>query len=235
MSGPSSDVVATYPESWPSSPTFRRRFYAVVRGLIAGFAAIYWRLEVHGAERLPATGAFILAPVHRSNIDTPIMSTLTHRYMRYLGKEEMWKYRWSAWLWDTLGAFPVKRDSVDREAMRQCRLALEAGEPLVVYAEGTRRTSPVVEDLYDGAAHLALRTGAPIIPVGIGGSIRAMPRGARFFRPVKVCVVVGEPIVPEVPEPGRPAPRRAVKELTERLAAELQVVFDEARARAGEG
>ncbi|MFP5372209.1 MAG: lysophospholipid acyltransferase family protein [Actinomycetes bacterium] len=227
-------VVATYPASWPSSPAFRRRFYAVVRGLIAGFAAVYWRLEVDGAGRLPATGAFILAPVHRSNIDTPIMSTLTHRYMRYLGKEEMWKYRWSAWLWDTLGAFPVKRDSVDREAMRQCREALEAGEPLVVYPEGTRRSSPVVEDLYDGAAHLALRTGAPVIPVGIGGSLRAMPRGAKFLRPVKVCVVVGEPILPEVPEPGRSPSRRTVKELTERIGAELQVVYDDARIRAGD-
>ena len=226
--------MASYPASWPSSPEFRRRFYAVVRGGIAGFAAVYWRLEVEGADRLPASGPFILAPVHRSNIDTPIMSTLTPRYMRYLGKEEMWKYGWSAWLWDTLGAFPVRRDTVDREAMRQCRLALEAGEPLVIYAEGTRRTSPVVEDLYDGAAHLALRTGAPILPVGIGGSARAMPRGAKFFRPVKVCVVVGEPLVPEVPEPGHTPSRRAVKELTQRLATELQAVFDEARVRAGD-
>ena len=229
-----SAVVASYPASWPSSPEFRRRFYAVVRGLIAGFAAVYWRLDVEGAHRLPASGPFILAPVHRSNIDTPIMSTLTSRYMRYLGKEEMWKYGWSAWLWDTLGAFPVRRDTVDREAMRQCRLALEAGEPLVIYAEGTRRTTPVVEDLYDGAAHLALRTGTPIFPVGIGGSARAMPRGAKLFRPVKVCVVVGEPLVPEVPEPGHAAPRRAVKALTERLAAELQVVYDQARERAGD-
>lgn len=227
-------VVASYPATWPSSPAFRRRFYAVVRGLIAGFAAVYWRLDVDGAERLPSTGAFILAPVHRSNIDTPIMATLTRRYMRYLGKEEMWKYGWSAWLWDTLGAFPVRRDTVDRDAMRKCRLALEAGEPLVVYAEGTRRATPVVENLYDGAAHLALRTGAPIFPVGIGGTTRAMPKGAKLFRPVKVSVVVGEAIVPDVSEPGRTPSRRAVKELTERLTAELQAVYDEARLRAGD-
>jgi 1-acyl-sn-glycerol-3-phosphate acyltransferase len=206
----------------------------VVRGLIAGFAAVYWRLQVDGAERLPATGAFILAPVHRSNIDTPIMATLTPRYMRYLGKEQMWKFGWSAWLWDTLGAFPVQRDKVDREAMRKCQAALEAGEPLVVFAEGTRRSSPVIEDLFDGAAHLALRTGAPIFPVGIGGSARAMPRGAKFFRPVRVCVVVGEAIHPEMPEPGHRVPRPAVKELTERLGKELQVVLDQARINAGD-
>lgn len=218
----------------PASPAVARRVYAVVRGAIAVFAKVYWRLRVEGAERLPDTGAFILAPVHRSNIDTPIMATLTRRYMRYLGKEEMWKYGWSAWLWDTLGAFPVQRDKVDREAMRKCTAALEAGEPLVVYAEGTRRTSPVVEDLFDGAAHLALRTGAPIFPVGIGGSARAMPRGAKFFRPVRVCVVVGEAIHPEMPEAGHRVSRRAVKELTERLGRELQVVLDQARVNAGD-
>lgn len=218
----------------PASPAVARRVYAVVRGGIAGFSALYWRLDVVGAEQLPAEGAFILSPVHRSNIDTPIMSTLTHRYMRYLGKKEMWRYGWSAWLWDTLGAFPVERDKVDREAMRQCTAALERGEPLVVYAEGTRRSSPVIEDLFDGAAHLSLRTGAPIFPVGIGGSMKAMPKGARLFRPAKVSVVVGEAIHPEMPEEGRRVARRAVKELTERLGRELQAAHDEARIRAGE-
>ncbi|HEV2809455.1 MAG TPA: lysophospholipid acyltransferase family protein [Acidimicrobiales bacterium] len=218
----------------PASPAFARRFYAVVRGAIAGFARFYWRLRVEGAERLPASGAFILAPVHRSNIDTPIMATLTRRYMRYLRKEEMWKYGWSAWLWDTLGAFPVQRDKVDRQALRKCEDALRAGEPLVVYAEGTRGTSPVIGNLFDGAAHLALRTGAPIFPVGIGGSARAMPRGAKFFRPVRVCVVVGGPLHPDVPEQGHRVSRRAVKELTDRLAKELQAVHDQARIQAGD-
>ncbi len=218
----------------PASPAVARRVYTAVRRLIAGFASVYWRLQVEGAERLPASGAFILAPVHRSNIDTPIMATLTRRYMRYLGKEEMWKYGWSAWLWDTLGAFPVQRDRVDRAAMRQCQAALERGEPLVVFAEGTRRNSPAVGELFHGAAHLSLRAGAPIYPVGIGGSTRAMPKGAKFFRPVRVCVVVGEAIHPEVLATGCRVPRRAVKELTERLGKELQVVYDRARINAGD-
>lgn len=218
----------------PASPPVARRIYAVVRAAIAGFARFYWRLQVDGAERLPAEGPFILAPVHRSNIDTPIMATLTHRYMRYLGKQEMWKYRWSAWLWDTLGAFPVQRDRVGREAMRQCKQALERGEPLVVFPEGTRRDSPIVGEVFAGAAHLALGTGAPVIPVGIGGSSRAMPKGSKLFRPVRVCVVVGEPIVPEMASPGHRPSRRAVKALSLEIHQALQAVYDEARIKAGE-
>ncbi len=212
----------------------RPRFYMVVRALIAGFARIYWRFGVDGAEHLPREGAFILAPVHRSNIDTPLMSTLIHRPMRYLGKLEMWKYGWSAWLWDSLGAFPVQRDTVDRDAMRKCIEALRRGEPLVVFPEGTRRSGPVVDDLYDGAASLALRTGVPIVPVGIGGSERAMPRGKRLLRPVRVRAVVGPPLLPEATEEGRSTSRRAIKALTERLHTELQAAFDRARVRAGD-
>ncbi|MDP8987598.1 MAG: 1-acyl-sn-glycerol-3-phosphate acyltransferase [Actinomycetota bacterium] len=211
----------------------RPRFYMAVRALIAGFGRLYWRFGVDGAEHLPREGAFILAPVHRSNIDTPLMSTLIERPMRYLGKQEMWKYGWSAWLWDSLGAFPVQRDTVDRDAMRKCVEALRRGEPLVVFPEGTRRSGPVVEDLYDGAASLALRTGVPIVPVGIGGSEGAMPRGTRLLRPVRVRAVVGPPLLPEVTEEGRSASRRAIKALTEQLRTELQARFDEARVRAG--
>lgn len=211
----------------------RPRFYMFVRALIAGFARLYWRFGVDGAEHLPRRGAFVLAPVHRSNIDSPLMSTLVDRPMRYLGKEEMWKYGWSAWLWDSLGAFPVQRDVVDRDAMRKCVEALRRGEPLVVFAEGTRRSGPVVESLYDGAASLALRTGVPIVPVGIGGSERAMPRGTRLLRPVRVRAVVGAPLFPEVTEEGRSTSRRAIKALTEQLRGELQAVFDAAQVRAG--
>jgi 1-acyl-sn-glycerol-3-phosphate acyltransferase len=212
----------------------RPRFYMFVRALIAGFGRVYWRFGVDGAEHLPREGAFILAPVHRSNIDTPLMSTLIHRPMRYMGKQEMWKYGWSAWLWDSLGAFPVQRDTVDRDAMRKCVAALQRGEPLVLFPEGTRRSGPVVGDLYDGAASLALRTGVPIVPIGIGGSEAAMPRGAKMLRPVRVRAVVGPPLVPEVADEGRSTSRRAIKALTEQLHTELQARFDEARVRAGD-
>jgi 1-acyl-sn-glycerol-3-phosphate acyltransferase len=110
---------------------------------------------------------------------------------------------------------------------------LEGGEPLVLFPEGTRRSGPVVEDVFDGAAYVALRTGAPIVPVGIGGSERAMPKGAKFLRPVKLHMVVGEPLQPPVTEGGTRAPRRAVRELTTELQKRLQDLFDEAQARAG--
>jgi 1-acyl-sn-glycerol-3-phosphate acyltransferase len=88
-----------------------------------------------------------------------------------------------------------------------------------------------VHQLFDGPAFVAARTGAPIVPIGIGGSERVMPKGSKLIRPKKIVIVVGAPITPPQPE-GR-VPRRVVGELTERLHASLQQLFDEADVKAG--
>jgi 1-acyl-sn-glycerol-3-phosphate acyltransferase len=86
--------------------------------------------------------------------------------------------------------------------------------------------------MFEGAAYVATKTGAPIIPVGIGGSEPAMPKGAKFIKPVRCQLVIGPPLYPEAIEGGK-APRRAVRELNERLQAELQRLFDDAQKKAG--
>ena len=86
--------------------------------------------------------------------------------------------------------------------------------------------------LFDGAAFVAARAGVPIIPVGIGGSARVMPRHAKMIHPKKAHVVIGAPITVEVGPTGR-APRRAITEASQRLSAELQELYDLAEARVG--
>jgi 1-acyl-sn-glycerol-3-phosphate acyltransferase len=110
---------------------------------------------------------------------------------------------------------------------------LERGEALFLFPEGTRRSGPVVEELHEGAAFLAARTGAPIVPIGIGGSAAAMPKGSKMVRPVKIHLVVGEPLAaPERSARGR-VPRHQVHALTEELRVELQRLFDLAQSRVG--
>lgn len=208
-------------------------FYAFVRSVVVGFARLFWRLEVHGKEHVPAVGPFVLAPVHRSNVDTPLVAAVTTRRMRYMGKDSMWKYRWSAWFFTSAGGFPVHRGTADREALRTCMEVIAGGEPVVMFPEGTRQSGPVVQTLFDGPAYVASRAGVPIVPVGIGGSEAAMPKGAKLLKPVKVVLVIGPPIHPGAHTEGGRVPRRAVHDLTERLRAELQRLFDDARHRAG--
>lgn len=220
--------------AWNTSQPSRaaRGFYAVARAVLVGFCYGWFRLEVRGREHIPATGAFILAPVHRSNLDTPIVAAVTRRPLRFMGKESLWRANAAfGWVFSALGGFPVRRGSADREALRRCEVVLRAGQPLVLFPEGGRRSGPLVEDVKDGPAFLALRTGVPIVPVGVAGSERAQAKGSRLIRPTKVHVIVGEPLLPARAEAGRATSRRAVRELTERLRHDLQALYDEAEAK----
>lgn len=214
----------------PGRNTWWNRFlYGFFRQLVSNTLRIYTRGTVEGKEHLPE-GAFVLAPVHRSYIDTPISSWVQFRRLRYLGKDTMWKYEWLGKLFTAMGAIPVHRGSIDREALKRCLAALEAGEPLVIFPEGERKDGPEVHPLLDGAAFLAAKAGVPLVPVGIGGSDRAMPRGAKFVYPHRVHVIVGEPFMVDTNDRGR-ATREQLGEATARLHSEIQRLYDAAQER----
>jgi 1-acyl-sn-glycerol-3-phosphate acyltransferase len=206
--------------------------YWLARGAILVVARLYWRLTIEGKEHVPSEGAFVLAPVHRSFIDFGLVSGVTRRRMRYMGKDSLWKVAAFGKLLSALGAYPVHRGGADREALRRTIEVLERGEPVVIFPEGTRRSGPVVEDLFEGAAYVAAKLHVPIVPVGIGGSERALRKGEKLPRPVKIHVIVGEPIQPPSAD-GAHVPRRAVHELTAQLQADVQRLFDEAQKKAG--
>ena len=209
-------------------------FYRFVRRVFRIAGRLLWRVTFEGTENVPADGPFIVAPVHRSNMDFAMMSLITTRKLRFMGKDSLWKVKWFGWLITTLGAYPVRRGVADREAMRSTIEILKGGEPLVLFPEGTRKAGPTIDDLYDGAAYVAARAGVPIVPVGIGGSAGALPKGSKLPRLVKVHVIVGAPIQPPpVPEGRRNPSRRAVHELTLTLQEELQRLFDRAQLKAG--
>ncbi len=206
--------------------------YQFWKAIATGFIRLMTRMTVDGKENLPRTGSYVLAPVHRSNVDTPIAAGVTRRRMRFMGKDSMWKNKPFGWLLSSVGGFPVTRGTTDIEALKRCIHVLNNGEPLVMFPEGERKSGPIVQPLFEGAAYVACRGRVPIIPVGIGGSERVMPKGARVIYPRKVRVIVGKPIYPQIDGNGR-APRSEVKRLTAELHEQLQILFDEAQTRVG--
>lgn len=209
--------------AWTARPV-----YALVRATVRVVLWPYFRIRATGREHIPADGPVILAPVHRSNLDSFLLSPLTRRRLRALAKVSLFKVRPLAWFLASLGAFPVRREAADRESMRVARELLADGNLLLVFPEGTRSDGPQVHELFDGTAWLAAKAGARVVPVGIAGSGEAMPPGARFPKPRRVRLVVGPAIDP--PEPG--APRSALRDWTATLNVELQAVLDAAHATA---
>ncbi len=205
--------------------------YQIVRLIVTWFCRIWCRMTVEGRENVPAHGIFLLAPSHRSILDTPIASGVTRRRMRFMGADKYWKNKAFGRLLTALGGFPVSRGTADREALKRCIAVLEGGEPLVLFPEGERKSGPLMQPLFDGATYIAVKAGVPIVPVGIGGSERAMPKGARFVRPHKLYVVVGRPIQASTDAKSPKEQRDAARLLTVELHAELQRLFDVAQAR----
>jgi 1-acyl-sn-glycerol-3-phosphate acyltransferase len=153
------------------------------------------------------------------------------RRLRFLGADKWWSNKWFGRLLSALGGFPVTRGTADREALMRCIGVLEAGEPLVLFPEGERKSGPIVQPLLDGAVYIAMKTRVPIVPVGIGGSEKAMPKGTRFIYPHKIVAIIGEPIHPPVDDSGRVL-RTARRDVTAQLHDELQRLYDLAQIRA---
>jgi 1-acyl-sn-glycerol-3-phosphate acyltransferase len=205
--------------------------YRICAAVVGGLAKILFRPTVIGADNIPLTGPVLIAPIHRSNVDFAFSLFISPRKVFFMAKEGIFHPAIFGALLTRLGAFPVDRTSADRESLRLSEEVLKRGQALVLFPEGTRKEGTGVEPLHDGAAFIAARTGAKIVPVGIAGSERAMPVGAKLPRLTKIQIVVGTPIEP--PESEGRVSRSQINEKTEELRRELEAVYAEARRRLG--
>jgi 1-acyl-sn-glycerol-3-phosphate acyltransferase len=208
-------------------------FYRLARDVLAGLCHLLFRVKVVGKDKVPASGAFVVAPTHRSIVDIPLTATITRRRLRFMGKQELWGTRFGAWLFTSLGGFAVDR-TAGTGAARAALARLAGGEPVVLFPEGTRRSGPRVEDLQGGAAYLAVKAGVPILPVGIAGSEEIMPSGSPLIRPRRVAVVVGDLITPAPGTSTGRARKEEIAALSARLEDTLQRLFDDAFAVLGQ-
>lgn len=201
-------------------------FYRALRAFIRVVLFRWLRVESRGREHLSLAGPVIVAPVHRSNLDAPLLAGLGTRRLRALGKESLFVNPAVAWVCAALGAIPVRRGGADRDAMRSARSILDAGEMMIVFPEGSRQSGTDVAGVFDGMSYLASKTGAPIIPVGIAGTEAALGAGTKLPKRVHIAIAVGEPI--HAPEGRLSRPQLA--EFSAGVRERLQAVFDEANA-----
>jgi 1-acyl-sn-glycerol-3-phosphate acyltransferase len=191
----------------------RRDLYPIIcNRFLRPVVSVVYRVRVHGAERIPSAGACILAANHDSLLDPFVLGCATSRPVRYMAKAELWNNPVAGWLMDGLGAFPVRRAAGDKGATTRAVELLQAGEVVGIFPEGT--ALPYRRKTWGrGAARLALETGAPIVPIALLHTERALrPARPKIGFPV-LEVLVAPPITVE---PARATVARA-RELTHRL------------------
>ena len=186
--------------------------YRVVWQPVWLLARLLYRIEIVG--RIPQGGACVVAANHESLLDPPLLALASKQPLRFLAKEELWRYRLGAWLMDALGAVPVARGREGYVAIDRAEELIRAGEPVAIFPEGTVKGGTWSR----GAARLALATGAPLVPVRIVGTARALSQG-RIGLP-RIRIVVGESI-PVVPSPPTVA---AARDLTRLLQARVEAL-----------
>ena len=171
--------------------------YWPTRALIIGIAHLVARIEVVGREKMPRRGALILASNHVTNADPPVLAIISPRRLVFMAKHEALRWPIIGLLIRLSGSFPVRRFEADIGALRRASLVLREGEVLAMFPEGTRSKGSGLGSAHPGTALLALRTGAPILPIGISGtetiSITKVLFNAVRRRRAQVRVVIGDP------------------------------------------
>jgi len=158
-------------------------FYKFILQIAKLVNLIMYRIEAHGREHVPKNGAFILCGNHISAYDPIAVATVAKRQLRFMGKQELFNFRPLGWFLSKIGAFPVKRGTTDMNAYRQAMKTLKDGYGFLIFSQGTRMKD--FDNAKNGVAVFALKSGAPIVPVGITGPFR--------FRG-KIQIHFGEPI-----------------------------------------
>lgn len=200
---------------------------ALSRVALAGLT----RIRLEGAvEEVPRDGPVIVAANHASNLDPVVLGAhllpRIGRRFQWLGKRELFDWPVVGWMARNGGVHAVDRGAADVEAYRLAKRILDEGHVLFVFPEGTRSADGALQRARDGVAVLALRTGAPIVPVGIAGSSARWPRGQKLPHPGgRVTVRVGPPFRLEDVLPGgldrKAATPMATDAIMRRIAALL--------------
>lgn len=194
--------------------------YGFLKWLVRIAFSIAYSLHFEGRENIPKGEAVIYASNHRTNADPPLVGCAARGSLSFMAKEELFRNKLFAWLIRSLGAFPVSRGKGDTSAIDNSIDSLKNGRSLMIFPEGTRSKDGKVHRGHSGAALIAARSGAKIVPVGVCF-------GDRLKFRTRVTVKYGVPIDPadytEICD--EPDPRKLVK-LKNKYMADIKYLVE---------
>lgn len=205
-------------------------FYAPGCFIVRRLLDVTGGVDLRGRDRIPRDGPFIVVANHISLWDPPIVGWATgyqvRRTVHFMAKQEMRGWPVIGWLAQRSGVYFVRRGEGDRAAQRTSLDLLAAGKPIAIFPEGTRSRDGRLKPGKAGAALLAVRSGAPILPVGIAGTHGLFPDGSWMPHRSRVVVQIGPPFKLEHRSNGR-IDREALAAGTDRIMREIGELLPE--------
>ena len=168
--------------------------YRTAKRIVRGLLRLLYRIEVEGADRVPPEGPVVIAANHHSFIDPLVIGVVLPRPIAFIARGDLFRIPGLGWLLRKLYAIPVERGSGDLAAVKAAIRALRGGMAFGIFPEGRRSRSGHLEPFKTGAAAIALRTGARVLPVAIVGTREVWPPGSRPRLGGRIRVVIGDPI-----------------------------------------
>lgn len=168
-------------------------------GVIAGFALAGIRLRLEGTEHIQTDRAAVYAANHASNIEPPAVFLALSRLfprLRIVYKAELRKLPVLVWVWDVAGFVPLQRGNPaqSRPAIDAAARALGEGHSFVIFPEGTRSRTGELLPFKKGGFLMALKAGAPVVPMTVSGGRDAMRKGSPLIWPVTVTIRFSPPV-----------------------------------------
>ncbi|NWF61826.1 MAG: 1-acyl-sn-glycerol-3-phosphate acyltransferase [Fischerella sp.] len=196
-------------------------YHAFKWSVVNPMLRIYFRGKVYGAEKVPLSGPLVVVSNHASNYDPPIISNCVRRPVAYMAKEELFKIPVLKQAIELYGAYPVSRGSADRAAIRAALKYLDEGWAVGVFLQGTRTLDGRVTDPKRGAALIAAKAKAPLLPVCLWGTQEIEQKGALLPRAVPVTVRIGDLI-----EPPSSTDKEELEALTQKCAVAINALHE---------
>lgn len=179
----------------------------------------YFRGRIYGAQNVPRQGPLVVVSNHGSNFDPPILANCIGRPVSFMAKEELFRVPLLKQGIRLYGAYPVKRGAADRSAIRAAIAALEEGWAAGIFLQGTRTPDGTVTNPKLGAAMIAAKALAPLLPVSLWGTEKIEQKGKILPVPVPVTVRIGEAIAPP-----QSAKREALQAVTDQCAEAINAL-----------
>ena len=170
-------------------------FYYVFRLVIRMLLHLLTRWQVKGKENVPRQGPLLIVANHINLVDPVLIAASLSRKPAFMAKEQLFRSPFPGFFIRSFGAFPVRRRRIDRKALHQASQALAKGQALVMFPEGRRSQNSQLQPAFLGAALIASRSGALILPVGITGSEK-IKGAAWLLRRPRIMVNIGHPFSP---------------------------------------